>query len=249
MIQLFRCCAECKLFHQAPGGHVGPGGWGPQLAVLLHHQEGPDHRAAHHTGWEAAGWVAWKRGKSAESLFFRRLSCFMMPDVFLPRAVCQLLWLSDHLGQVLQGVCLCLCMCVLIYLLPSNCVALILFSLTVVRKTWLAKGSPSGCGWITSLTWWRSTSWHCGMKGKSSRAVHCVWIKHSKLFRLLFWKRCSLFTPTSCGCLQLHHGLHQQREGEGTPQPQTSRNLSAALQREQQGGRHHLHVGRERHKR
>lgn len=88
-------------------------------------------------------------------------------------------------------------------------------------------------------------------RGVRGRLAPCIVLESSvpKLFRLLFWRPCSLFTPASCGCLQLHHGLHQQGEGEGAPQPQTSRNLPAALQREQQGGRHHLHVGRERHQR
>lgn len=53
---LGRVCAECELLHQATGGDVGPGGRGAKLAVLLDHQERPDHRTAHHTGWEITRW-------------------------------------------------------------------------------------------------------------------------------------------------------------------------------------------------
>lgn len=40
------------------------------------------------------------------------------------------------------------------------------FFLPCSRKTWLAKASPSGCGWTILLTWWKNISWHCGMKGE-----------------------------------------------------------------------------------
>lgn len=215
-------CAECELLHQAPGGDVGPGGWGSKLAVLLHHQEGLDHWTAHHTGWETARWAALKSPDTLLSAISPVLTC----DILLCRALRQLLGLSDHLGQVLQGTCTP-------HLpirsagLPSYCFNSCPPSL--FRKTWLAKASLSGCGWTTSSTWWRNTSWHCGMKGERSPLAYCQlcltgvlastqlaasWVVNSSETGLLFSNPASIHVTSRCRS-QVYHGLHQQREGEG----------------------------------
>lgn len=46
--------AERQLLHQAPHRDVGPGGGGAELAVFLHHQERPQHRAADDAGRKTA---------------------------------------------------------------------------------------------------------------------------------------------------------------------------------------------------
>lgn len=56
---------------------------------------------------------------------------------------------------------------------PCRRVASICVPPSLFRKTWLAKASLSGCGWTTSSTWWRNTSWHCGMKGERSPLAYC----------------------------------------------------------------------------
>lgn len=53
---------ERELFHQAPDWNLGSSGWGAELAVLLHHEAGAEHRAVDYAGREAP--------RSAFYLFF-----------------------------------------------------------------------------------------------------------------------------------------------------------------------------------
>lgn len=95
-------CTECELLHQASCGDMGPSGRGPKLAVFLHYQERPDHWTTHHTGWEITRWAVMPKSLQKHLT----LHCVDYINVIYSvivqsRALCQLLWLSDHLGQVL----------------------------------------------------------------------------------------------------------------------------------------------------
>lgn len=75
-----RFSIERELFHQAPNWNLGSSGRGAELAVLLHHQAGTEHRAVDHAGRETLRSVLssspschpQKRGRSFRKIHWAR---------------------------------------------------------------------------------------------------------------------------------------------------------------------------------